>query len=154
MAKVGRFVNDPRAGSYCYVTVDTGEKLLVSHEKSGQKGRLTVALVKLWGLSSEHSVCRVARFAGRAGHPRPPDGRRCRGIRGCDPVRRARALPEGLRLPGRGARQVRNTGRAVPLREARGRRHPVLDQPLEELAQRWHLIQSCSARCSTVLDSS
>ena len=53
MAKVGRFVIDPRAGSYCYVTVDTGEKLLVSHDKSGQKGRLTVALVKLWGLSSE-----------------------------------------------------------------------------------------------------
>jgi hypothetical protein len=53
MAKGGRFVTDPRAGSYCYVTVDTGEKLLVSHDKSGQKGRLTVALVKLWGLSSE-----------------------------------------------------------------------------------------------------
>lgn len=53
MAKVGRFVTDPRAGSYCYVTLDTGEKLLVSHEKSGQKGRLTVALVKLWGLNSE-----------------------------------------------------------------------------------------------------
>jgi hypothetical protein len=53
MAKVGRFVTDPRAGSYCYVTVDTGEKLLVSHEKSGQKGRLTVALVKLWGFNSE-----------------------------------------------------------------------------------------------------
>jgi|KBSSwiStaDraftv2_1062776.scaffolds.fasta_scaffold1748919_1 hypothetical protein len=46
------FVTDPRARSYCYVTVDTGEKL-VNHEKSGRKGRLTVALVKLWGLNSE-----------------------------------------------------------------------------------------------------
>jgi hypothetical protein len=53
MAKVGRFVSDPRAGSYCHVTVDSGEKLLVSHEKSGQRGTLSVALVKLWGLSSE-----------------------------------------------------------------------------------------------------
>jgi hypothetical protein len=38
--------------SYCYVTVDTGEKL-VNHDKSGRKGRLTVALVKLCGLNSE-----------------------------------------------------------------------------------------------------
>jgi hypothetical protein len=53
MAKVGRFVSDPRAGSYCHVTIDTGEKLLVSHEKSGPRGALSVALVKLWGLSSE-----------------------------------------------------------------------------------------------------
>ena len=53
MAKVGRFVIDPRAGSYCYVTVDTGEKLLVSHEKTGTRGNLTVALLKLWGFSSE-----------------------------------------------------------------------------------------------------
>jgi hypothetical protein len=32
---------------------EAGERLLVSYEKSGQKGRLTVALVKLWGLNSE-----------------------------------------------------------------------------------------------------
>jgi hypothetical protein len=38
---------------------------------------------------------------------------------------------------------VRNTGRAIPLREARGRRHPVLDQPLEELAQRWQGREQC-----------
>ncbi len=53
MTKVGRFVIDPRAGSYCYVTIDTGEKLLVSHEKTGTRGNLTVALLKLWGFSSE-----------------------------------------------------------------------------------------------------
>jgi|KBSSwiStaDraftv2_1062776.scaffolds.fasta_scaffold1430598_1 hypothetical protein len=95
MAKVGRFVTDPRAGSYCYVTVDTGEKLLVSHEKSGQKGRLTVALVKLWGLSSETLFAASLDLAGRARYPRPPDGRRRRGLRGCDSARRAGALPEG-----------------------------------------------------------
>ena len=119
MAKVGRFVTDPRAGSYCYVTVDTGEKLLVSHEKSGQKGRLTVALVKLWGLNSETLFTASLDSPERTGHPRPPDGRRHRGIRGCDPVRRVGALPEGRRLPGRGAREVRSTGRAVRLREPR-----------------------------------
>jgi hypothetical protein len=53
MTKVGRFVIDPHVGSYCYVTVDTGEKLLVSHEKTGTRGNLTVALLKLWGFSSE-----------------------------------------------------------------------------------------------------
>ena len=30
MAKVGRFVTDPRAGAYCQVTLDTGEKIVVS----------------------------------------------------------------------------------------------------------------------------
>ena len=53
MAKVGRFVVDPRAGSYCHVTLDSGDKLLVSHEKAGALGKVTVALVKRWGLSSE-----------------------------------------------------------------------------------------------------
>ena len=29
MAKVGRFVTDPRAGAYCQITLDTGEKIVV-----------------------------------------------------------------------------------------------------------------------------
>lgn len=53
MAKVGRFVTDPRAGSYCQITLDQGGKLLVSHERTGRLGKVTVAAVKLWGLSSE-----------------------------------------------------------------------------------------------------
>ena len=91
MAKLGRLVTDPRAGSYCYVTVDAGEKLLVSHEKSGQKGRLTIALVKLWGLSSE------LLFAASIDSP---DGQdilahlTVGAARGCNSVRRADALPE------------------------------------------------------------
>ena len=42
MAKVGRFVIDPRAGSYCQIDLDDGKKILVNHEKSGpQGGRMT-----------------------------------------------------------------------------------------------------------------
>lgn len=51
MAKVGRFVSDPAAGSYCQVTLDSGEKIVISHDKGGFKGgRLTVEASKLFGL--------------------------------------------------------------------------------------------------------
>jgi hypothetical protein len=38
MAKVGRFVVDPKAGAYCQLTLDSGEKLIVNHDKGGFKG--------------------------------------------------------------------------------------------------------------------
>jgi hypothetical protein len=54
MAKVGRFVIDPRAGAYCQVRLDDGTKLIVNHDKGGFKGgRLTIEVSKLFGLSSE-----------------------------------------------------------------------------------------------------
>ena len=54
MAKVGRFVTDPKAGAYCYVTLDGGEKVIVNHSEGSLKGgRLTVELSKLMGFSSE-----------------------------------------------------------------------------------------------------
>jgi hypothetical protein len=31
MPKVGRFVTDPRAGAYCQITLDSGEKVIVNH---------------------------------------------------------------------------------------------------------------------------
>jgi hypothetical protein len=50
MAKVGRFVMDPRAGSYCQIDLEDGKKILVNHEKGGpQGGRVTVTEKKLWG---------------------------------------------------------------------------------------------------------
>ena len=49
MAKVGRFIRDPKAGSYCQMTLESGEKIIVSHDK----WRLTIELSKLFGLSSE-----------------------------------------------------------------------------------------------------
>ena len=49
MAKVGRFVRDPKAGSYCQVTLESGEKIIVSHDR----WRLTIELSKLFGFSSD-----------------------------------------------------------------------------------------------------
>jgi hypothetical protein len=54
MAKVGRFIVDPKAGAYCQITLDSGEKIVVNHDKGGFKGgRLTIEVTKLFGLSSE-----------------------------------------------------------------------------------------------------
>jgi len=38
MGKVGRFVTDPKAGAFCQIALDSGEKVLVSHDKGGFKG--------------------------------------------------------------------------------------------------------------------
>jgi hypothetical protein len=54
MAKVGRFVIDPKAGAYCQITLDSGEKIIVNHDKGGFKGgRLTIEVSRLMGFSSE-----------------------------------------------------------------------------------------------------
>src|SRR4030095_6169935 len=54
MVKVGRFVSDPRAGAYCHITLDGGEKVIVDHEKGGFKGGLlTIEVSKFMGLSSD-----------------------------------------------------------------------------------------------------
>jgi hypothetical protein len=53
MGKVGRFVTDPKAGGYCQITLDSGEKIVVNHDKGGFKGgHLTVEVPKFLGLSS------------------------------------------------------------------------------------------------------
>ena len=53
MAKVGRFITDPKAGAYCQITLDSGEKILVNHDKGGFKGgRLTIEISKFLGLSA------------------------------------------------------------------------------------------------------
>jgi len=68
MAKVGRFVTDPRAGAYCQITLDSGEKIVVNHEKGGFKGgRLTIEVVKFLGLSSDRVfTCNLDGEEGRA----------------------------------------------------------------------------------------
>jgi hypothetical protein len=54
MGKVGRFVVDAKAGAYCQVVLDSGDKLLVNHDKGGFKGgMLSVARSKWLGLASE-----------------------------------------------------------------------------------------------------
>ena len=54
MAKIGPFITDPKAGAYCHITLDSGEKIIVNHEKGGFKGgRLTIEVSKLMGFSSD-----------------------------------------------------------------------------------------------------
>jgi hypothetical protein len=54
MARVERFVSDPKAGAYCQITLDSGEKIIVNHDKGGFKGgRLTIEVSKFMGLSSD-----------------------------------------------------------------------------------------------------
>ena len=68
MSKVGRFVTDPRAGAYCQITLDSGEKIVVNHSRGGFRGGiLAVELLKFLGLSSERLVtCDLDSPEGRA----------------------------------------------------------------------------------------
>ena len=53
MGKVGRFVTDPKAGAFCQIALDSGEKVLLSHDKGGFKGgRLSITTLKWLGLAS------------------------------------------------------------------------------------------------------
>ena len=54
MGKVGRFVADPKVGAYCQIALDSGEKILVNHDKGGFKGgTLTIARTKWMGLAGD-----------------------------------------------------------------------------------------------------
>ena len=49
MAKVGPFVRDQKAGPYCQITLDNGEKIIVNHARSN----LTIEQSKMFGFSSD-----------------------------------------------------------------------------------------------------
>ena len=68
MGKVGRFVIDPKAGAYCQIVLDSGEKILVNHDKGGFKGgRLSISQVKWLGLGGETLFeCNLDGVAGKA----------------------------------------------------------------------------------------
>jgi hypothetical protein len=68
MGKVGRFVSDPKAGAYCQIVLDGGEKILVNHDKGGFKGgMLTISQVKWLGLGGEAVFhCDLDSAAGKA----------------------------------------------------------------------------------------
>jgi hypothetical protein len=54
MAKVRRWVTDPKTGGYCTISLDNGEKIVVNHDKGGFKGGwLTIERLKCLGFSSE-----------------------------------------------------------------------------------------------------
>lgn len=68
MTKVGRFVVDPKAGAYCQITLDSGEKLIVNHDEGGFKGgRVTVEVTRFFGFGSERiGSCDLDSPAGQA----------------------------------------------------------------------------------------
>ena len=58
MTKIGRFVTDPKAGAYCQITLDSGEKIVVNHDQGGFKGgHLTVETTKWWGGGQRVFAC-------------------------------------------------------------------------------------------------
>jgi hypothetical protein len=61
MGKVGRFVVDPKAGAYCDVTLDNGEKLIVNHEKGGFKGGVLTVDASSSAISTQHPARRRSR---------------------------------------------------------------------------------------------
>ena|SRR5882672_677393 len=53
MAKVGLFVTVPNAGTYCRMTLDNGEKILINHDTRGFNAWLTIERSRLLGFSFE-----------------------------------------------------------------------------------------------------
>jgi hypothetical protein len=76
MTKVGRFVTDPKAGAYCQITLDSGEKITVNHDKGGFKGgHLTIEVPKFMGLSSDRIfICDLDAPDGKAALARLTQG--------------------------------------------------------------------------------
>lgn len=76
MGKVGRFISDPKAGAYCDVTLDNGDKLAVNHDKGGFKGgHVTIEKKKWMGLGSERLFsCDLDSPAGKAALARLTQG--------------------------------------------------------------------------------
>lgn len=67
MTKVGRFVTDPKAGAYCQLTLDSGEKVIVNHDKGGFKGgKLTMETTKWWGGGQRIFACDLDSPEGKA----------------------------------------------------------------------------------------
>ena len=59
MAKIGTFVTDPKAGGYCRITLDSGQKIIVNHAEGGFKGGpLTIEEVKWMGLGTGEMLFR------------------------------------------------------------------------------------------------
>lgn len=68
MGKVGRFVTDPKAGAYCRVTLDSGEKILVNHDRGETAGgSVIIEEIRWWGLASGETLlrCDLGRDDGR-----------------------------------------------------------------------------------------
>jgi len=57
MSKIGRFVTDPKAGAYCQIALDSGERILVNHDRGGFKGgHVTITTVKWLGFAAGETL--------------------------------------------------------------------------------------------------
>jgi hypothetical protein len=68
MGKVGRFVTDAKVGAYCQISLDSGQKILVSHDKGGfTEGAVTIEEVRWWGLMPGETLlrCELGREEGQ-----------------------------------------------------------------------------------------
>lgn len=114
MAKVGRVVTDPTAASYCRVTLDSGERIVVRHDmRRGADGLLTIEEVRWWGLVTGAIVfaCDVESAEGRRLWTRlvegaPPGSARATAlgalveyVKRCRPLSQVKAACEGLVSP-------------------------------------------------------
>lgn len=89
MAKIGTFVVDPKAGSYCNIVLTSGERIIVSHDQGGFKGgTLTVLETRWWGFATGETLltCDLDSPGGKAALARLTQG--------VDP-KSARATPLG-----------------------------------------------------------
>jgi hypothetical protein len=74
MGKVGRWVTDPKAGGYCKITLDSGERIVVNHDKGGFKGgRVTIERSTFLGFELRPHLCLRPRQPGWQDRPRPSD---------------------------------------------------------------------------------
>jgi hypothetical protein len=66
MAKVGRVVVDSKVGAHCTITLDSGEKIIVNHDKAEVRGgSVTIERLKLLGFSSDRLLrCDLEREPG------------------------------------------------------------------------------------------
>lgn len=56
MAKVGRFVTDPKTGSYCRIILNSGDRIRVSHTTGKGGGSVTIEEVRWWGFVPGETV--------------------------------------------------------------------------------------------------
>jgi hypothetical protein len=66
MGKVGQFITDPKAGAYCDVVLDNGDKVLVNHSKGGFKGGWLTIEKRKWFGSDVLFKCDLDSPAGKA----------------------------------------------------------------------------------------
>jgi len=61
MSTIGRFVTDPQGGGYCKIDLDSGQEIMVNHQKNVSRDSwLTIEVLKFMGFSSDRIfVCNL-----------------------------------------------------------------------------------------------